>query len=189
MKLETILKELENFCSSDDITIIDKLKDKLKKQIRLETCYKTTKKTRVNAIKRVASKLEHRPALTGYGIMDDYKVVTDSYHAIAIKEENMPLEYKDNYPNMNSIFKIDEDKYTTTNINYDDMMAFYKMYKFDKEKTYKIDDMNVNINYLKNIVDVLGTNIEVYVPKDNYRPLYFKNENNEMGILLPIKVY
>ena len=33
--------------------------------------------------------MDNRPALTGYGIFKDYKVVTDSYHLIAIKEDNM----------------------------------------------------------------------------------------------------
>lgn len=66
MKLETIYKDLVNIIE-DDMNFIKtlKLKEKLEEAIRKETCYKTTSKTRVNAIKRVASNLEYRPALTG----------------------------------------------------------------------------------------------------------------------------
>ena len=93
MKLETIYADLLEIMSHDmDFTKALSLKEKLEKAIREETCYKTTSKTRVNAIKRVASKMQDRPALNGYGVCDDYKVVTDSYHLIAIKEDNMPLK-------------------------------------------------------------------------------------------------
>ena len=93
MKLETIYNELKDIMNNDmDFTKALKLKEKLEKAIREETCYKTTPKTRVNAIKRVASKMEDRPALTGYGICGDYKCVTDSYHAIMIKEDHIPLK-------------------------------------------------------------------------------------------------
>ena len=93
MKLETIYSDLLEIMNNDmDFMKALKLKEKLEKAIREETCYKTTSKTRVNAIKRVASKDKARPALTGYGIYEDYKVITDSYHLVFIKEENMPLK-------------------------------------------------------------------------------------------------
>ena len=93
MKLETIYGELLEIMKNNmNFTKAFSLKEKLEKAIREESCYKTTSKTRVNGIKRVASKLETRPVLTGYGIWNDYKVVTNSYHLIAIKENNMPLK-------------------------------------------------------------------------------------------------
>ena len=93
MKLETIYNDLVEIIKDDmDFTKVLKLKEKLEKAIREETCYKTTNKTRINAIKRVASKMNERPALTGYGICGDYKVITDSYHAVMLKDDNIPLK-------------------------------------------------------------------------------------------------
>ena len=133
MKLETIYNDLLEIMQDNmNFEKALKLKEKLEKVIREETCYKTTSKTRVNAIKRVASKLDYRPALTGYGIYEDYKCVTDSYHLIAIHEENMPLkcattdrELADklghencinaNYPNMESLLNFDKQYYNTIN--------------------------------------------------------------------------
>ena len=150
MKLETIYGELMEIMKNNmDFTKALSLKEKLEKAIREESCYKTTGKTRVNAIKRVASKWNDRPALTGYGIYEDYKCVTDSYHLIAIKEDNMPLKLvttdnelankvgKENcinatYPNMENILK-----YDTSNelrmFNLDELESTCKMNKKDTE--------------------------------------------------------
>lgn len=152
MKLETIYSELMEIMKNDiDFTKALSLKEKLEKAIREESCYKTSSKTRVNAIKRVASKLNIRPALTGYGIWNDYKVVTDSYHLIAIKEDNMPLKLvttdnelankvgkenciNANYPNMDTILQ-----YDTSNeldmIDLDDLESFVKCTKKIKNYT------------------------------------------------------
>ena len=143
MKLETIYGDLLEIMKNDmDFTKALSLKEKLEKAIREETCYKTSSKTRVNAIKRVASKDNSRPNLTGYGIYEDYKCVTDSYHLIAIKEDNMPLKLVTtdselankvgkencifgNYPKMEMILK-----YDTSNelpmIDLDDLESFCK---------------------------------------------------------------
>ena len=155
--------------------------------MKLETCYKTTCKTRVNAIKRIASK--ERANLTGYGVMDNYKVVTDTYHAIAIIDENIPLEFKENFPDLHNSFNFNHEYYNTTTIDFNDVMSHYKMYKNDLDKPYKIENVCVNVKYLKNIIDVLGKSITVYIPNNDYRPLYFKNNNDELGLLCPIKTH
>ena len=208
MKLETVYNELVDIIKSEmDFTKALKLKEKLEKAIREETCYKTTSKTRVNAIKRVASKLEIRPALTGYGICNDYKCVTDSYHAVMIKEDNMPLKLvttdnelankvgkenciNANYPNFESFINFDKSEYDISNLDYDDIESFYKMHKKNaKDELYEIKGKFYNVIFLKNIIDVLGTDTTLFTPKNEYRPLYIVNRNNEIGLVLPVKKY
>lgn len=204
MKLETIYGELLEIMRDDmNFTKALSLKEKLEKAIREETCYKTSNKTRVNAIKRVASKYNDRPALTGYGIYGDYKVVTDSYHLIAIKEDNMPLKLvttdkelankvgKENciygdYPRMESILR-----YDTSNeldmIDLDDLESFCKIHKKDEE-LYQIGECFYNPHFVKNVIDVLGKNVKIYY-QGELRPLFFVNDKDEIGLVLPVKKY
>lgn len=208
MKLETIYNDLVDIMNNKmDYVKTLKLKDKLEQAIREETCYKTTSKTRVNAIKRVASKLESRPVLTGYGIYEDYKCITDSYHLVAIHEENMPLKLvttdkeladkvgKENcisgvYPNMESILNFDKQYYNEITLDYDDIMQYYKLHKKNAEKEpYEINNQYYNIIYLKNVIDVLGTDLTIYQSKDYFRPMYLVNKDNEIGLVLGIRKY
>lgn len=208
MKLETIYNDLKDIMEHDmDFIKALKLKEKLEKAIREETCYKTTPKTRVNAIKRVASKLDIRPALTGYGICNDYKCVTDSYHAIMIKEDNIPLKlvttdkeladkvgsenciYAD-YPSFESFINFDKSNYDISNLDYNDVEQFYKLHKKNADKElYEIKGQFYNIQFIKNIIDVLGTDTTLYVPKNEYRPLYVVNKENEIGLVLPVRKF
>lgn len=209
IKLETIYNDLVE-AMNDDMNVMKflKLKDKLEQKIREETCYKTTPKTRINAIKRIASKDESRPVLTGYGICGDYKCVTDSYHAIMIHEENMPLKLvprnneeaekhgKENcingtYPNFENIVPDVSEGFKKVKIDFDDMEQFYKLHKKNaKEETYAIDRLNVNIIFLKNVIDVLGTDVDVYISTESdFKPIVIINKDNEKGIVLPIKKY
>lgn len=208
MKLETIYNDLVDIMNHEyDFSKMIKLKDKLEQAIREETCYKTTSKTRVNAIKRVASKSEIRPTLMGYGIYKDYKCITDSYHLVAIHEENMPLkcvttdkELKDKvgkencisgvYPNMEHIINFDKQYYNTITLDYDDIMSYYKLHKKNAEKEpYEINGKYYNIIYLKNVIDVLGTDLTIYQSDDYYRPMYLVNKDNELGLVLGIRKY
>lgn len=206
MKLETIYNDLKDILNNNmDFTKALKLKEKLEEAIRKETCYKTTPKTRVNAIKRVASKMEYRLALTGYGICNDYKCVTDSYHAIMIKEDNMPLKlvttdkesadkighenciYAD-YPGFESFINFDKSNYDISNLDYNDIEQFYKLHKKNADKElYEIKGQFYNIKFIKNIIDVLGTDTTLYTPKNEYRPLYIVNKENEIGLVLPCR--
>ena len=208
MKLETIYNDLVDIMNNDmNFEKALKLKDKLEKVIREETCYKTTSKTRVNAIKRVASKIEDRPALNGYGIYKDYKCVTDSYHLIAIHEDNMPLKLvttdkelankvghenciSADYPNMEHIINFDKQYYDEITLDYDDVMQYYKLHKKNAEnEPYEINGKYYNIIYLKNVIDVLGTDLTVYQSKDYFRPMYLMNKDNELGLVLGIRKY
>lgn len=208
MKLETIYNDLVDIMKDDmNFDKALKLKEKLEKVIREETCYKTTSKTRVNAIKRVASKMNDRPYLTGYGIYNDYKVVTDSYHLIAIHEENMPLKLvttdkeladkvgHDNcingtYPNVKTLLDFNKNDYNIVELDYDDIMSYYKLHKKNaKDEPYEINGKYYNIIYLKNVIDVLGTDLTVYQSKDYTRPMYLMNKANELGLILGVRKY
>lgn len=206
MKLETIYNDLVDIMNNDmNFDKALKLKDKLEQVIREETCYKTTSKTRVNAIKRIASKWNDRPVLTGYGIYGDYKCVTDSYHLVAIHEENMPLKCvttdkeladklgKENciygiYPNMFHVINFDKQYYNEITLDYDDIMQYYKLHKKNAEnEPYEINGQYYNIIFLKNVIDVLGTDLVVYQSKDHFRPMYLMNKDNELGLVLGIR--
>lgn len=208
MKLETIYNDLVDIMKDNmDLNKALKLKEKLEQVIREETCYKTTSKTRVNAIKRVASKWNDRPALTGYGIYEDYKCITDSYHLVAIHEDNIPLklvttdkELADKvghenciyatYPNMEHIINFDKQYYNEITLDYDDIMQYYKLHKKNaKEEPYEINNQYYNIIFLKNVIDVLGTDLIVYQPKEYTRPMYLVNKDNEIGLVLGVRVH
>lgn len=205
MKLETIYNELKSLVKDNEFNLVAYLKlvEKLEKAIREETAYSTTSRTRVNAIKRVASPFMDRPVLTGYSNQEGYQIVTDSYHLIAIHQENMPLKLVTdnndiadkighenviygNYPNMNNILK-----YTTENelppLNLDDLTLFCKLHKKDNE-LYTIGNQNFNPHYVKDIIDVLGSNYHIYYQGEN-RPLFFVNSDDEIGLVLPVRVY
>ena len=209
MKLETIYNDLVEIIKDDmDFTKALKLKEKLEKAIREETCYKTTSKTRVNAIKRVASKMNYRPALNGYGICGDFKCITDSYHAVMLKDDNIPLKLvttdidlankvginnciNANYPDFKGIIDFDRNYYKTITLDFDDIAQFYKLHNKNAEKEpYEIEEQYFNIKYLKNVIDVLGTDLTIYLSNDNEnRPIYFENKNGELGLVVPIKKY
>lgn len=215
MKLDTIYNELKYTLELEDSKRVMKqleLLDKIGEAMRKETCYKTTSKTRVNAIKKVASQYNNRPALTGYGIIKDYKVVTDSYHLIAIKEDYMPLplvatpdkleelgidkeDYMNKYgrdslinaiyPNVEHLLEFNKEDKLSIDIN--DLMLFIKKNSKDKKATYKVGEQFYNARYLKNIIDIIGSAECYNQGKD--RSLYFTNDNNEVGLVLPCRVF
>lgn len=195
MKLEKIYCEVKDLFDGEEFNFV-KYKDllsSLEKAVREESAYKTTSKTRVNAIKRVASKSDYRPALQGYGVNGDYKVVTDSYHAILIYQDDMPLEFKENYPDVSKCIP-EQDGEELPMVDMDDLTAFIKTHKnYDKsrniEDLYRIGELAVQPQFVKNVIDVLGKDdTKVYFYGEN-RPLKFKNSKNEIGIVLPIRTY
>ena len=214
MKLETIYNELVEYAKEQDFTKLQDLMSRIEKAVRTENSYKTTSKTRVNAIKRVASKDNARPVLTGYGIKGDYKVVTDSYHLIAIKQDIMPLplvstsdelkelgidknEYMQKngresliygvYPNVEHFLNFDRGQEISM-IDMDNLTSFIKLHKKDEE-LYEINGCTFNPQFLKNVIDVLGAeSTKIYFQGEN-KPLYFENDKNEIGLVLPCKKY
>lgn len=218
MTIETIYNEIKETTKNDNIDYIMfiKLRDKLEQEIRKNAAYKTTNKTRVNAIKKVASKMEHRPALMGYGICGDYKCVTDSYHAIMIKQDEMPLplvatkedcerlgidykEYQDKYgktsiinntyPNLMNCITLDYDKSNELTLDVNDLIAFIKTNKKKIAKNdafYQIGECYYDPTYVKNVIDVIGKDCKIYFQGD-LKPLYFVNDKEEIGVVLPVR--
>ncbi|MBE6139313.1 MAG: hypothetical protein E7174_02250 [Firmicutes bacterium] len=213
MKIENIYSEIKEIIEKENYIKLPSLLEKLEKTIREESCYKTSNKSRIAGIKRVAFKDNHRPALTGYGILNEYKIVTDSYHLIAIKQEDMPLklvatpeqleknginleEYRNkyginsvlnfSYPDVSYIINFDRSNEIEIDIN--DIYQCYKLNYKRNDCLYKLGSQNYNIKYLKNLIDVLGKDIKAYETGE-YRPLYFENENDEIGLVLPVKTY
>lgn len=201
MTIETIYNEIKEITKDDNIDFIKfmKLKDKLEQEIRKAACYKTTNKTRVNAIKNIASKDECRRSLQGYGIFGEYKGVTDSYHAIMIKQDEMPLplvacdsdlEKYGNavYPNLNACMSFDYSKENELTLDINDLMGFIKTNTKDKKALYKLGECFYNARYIKNVIDVIGQKCKIYF-QGEYKPLYFVNDENEIGLVLPVKTY
>ena len=215
MKLETIYNELKEINKELQVLSIRELMEKMEVEIRKETCYKTTSKTRIDAIKRVASKMQDRPALTGYGMFREYKGVTDSYHAILIKQDEMPLplvatksdleslgiDYKDymekhgstslingTYPNLMNVMTFDFDKSNELTLDINDLLSFIKLNKKDDKALYKLGECYYQARFIKNIIDVLGKDAKIYF-QGELKPLYFINKDNEIGVVLPVKKY
>jgi hypothetical protein len=220
MTIETIYNEIKGITRDNDINYIKfvELRDKLEKEIRKNAAYKTTNKTRVNAIKKIASKMEDRLALTGYGICGDYKCVTDSYHAIMIKQDEMPLplvatdsdleklgidknEYKEKYgetaiinatyPNLMNCITLDYDKSNELTLDVNDLIAFIKTNKKEiarNDAFYQIGEQAYNPIFVKNVIDVIGEDCKIYFQGINM-PLYFVNKNEEIGIVLPVRKF
>jgi len=222
MNLEKVFSELNNILYKNkeknsyevDTLALLELMEKIEKQVRKEVCYKTTSKTRVDAIKRVASKDNARPVLQGYGVSGDYKLVTDSYHAIAIKEENMPIprvagdmsleeahkwmdEHGRNslingtYPNMSHFINLDNiNKENQLTIDVNDLSSFIKLHPDYKKEggLYKVGESYYNPKFIKNIIDIIGKDAKIYY-QGEYKPLYFVNDKDEIGLVLPIKNY
>lgn len=215
MKLEKIYTTLTDYIKSNNVALLLNLKEELEKAIREETAYKTTSRTRVNALKRVASQNNARPALTGYSSQHGYEVVTDSYHFVAVHNPDMPLplvatpeqlqeltvnrdewikEHGDiinaRYPDMKQFIDFNKSEFEEIpqdTLNLNDLTQFIKLHKKDKEM-YNLKDAYFNPQYIKNIVDVLGTDYKLYY-KNNVSPLYFENSDGEIGLVLPCRKF
>lgn len=215
MKLETIYNELKEINKELQVLSIRELMEKMEVEIRKETCYKTTSKTRIDAIKRVASKMQDRPALTGYGMFGEYKGVTDSYHAILIKQDEMPLplvatksdleslgiDYKEymekhgstslingTYPNLMNVMTFNFDKSNELTLDVNDLLSFIKLNKKDDKALYKLGECYYQAKFIKNVIDVLGKDAKIYF-QGELKPLYFINKDDEIGLVLPVKKY
>ena len=73
-------------------------------------------------------------------------------------------------------------------VDLDDLESTCKMGKKDKGVLFTIGTQTFNPQYVKNVIDVLGTNVKIYF-QGEYKPLFFVNDKNEIGLVLPIKKY
>lgn len=210
MNNEKLLKQLIKI-REGNITLLDEVISDLKLDIKSNSIYKTTKKTKINAIKKVLDRQKDiRPVLGGYHINKrDMIEFTDSYRAYELNKMDLPFkkvvdtesEYdKDttilgNYPNLDFCLKkqsdIESEEYIKIDIDINDIMGAFKS-KEDKHELYTLDSgtdkISLSISYLKETIDILGNNITCYGRKGN-EPVYFYNEYNETGLVLPIRTY
>ena len=189
MNNETLLKKLIKI-REGNLTLLDEVISDIKLDIKSNSIYKTTKKTKINAIKKVLDRQKDiRPVLGGYHInKKDMIEFTDSYRAYEINKIDLPFkevvdkesEYdKDtmilgNYPNLDFCFKdtfdIEAQEYTKIDIDINDIIGAFKA-KEDKHELYTLDSgkdkIRLSISYLKETIDILGNNITCYVRKGN----------------------
>lgn len=186
MKLEKIIIELNKYLECEDIVIIEQLKQDLEEQLRKETAYKTTSKSRVNAIAKMQKyNTKHvRENLNGYAKNNEQFIFTNSYYLVSINDS---LGYEDNNRNFSSLLNtfdriISEDN--KIELDYNNIMSSYKL----KEKFYNIQGINFDSEYLKQFIDILGNDLTVYLDKKDLI-LYVENKENEKGVLLGCKTY
>ena len=186
MKLEKIIIELNKYIEYADLEIIKQLKSDLEEQLRRETAYKTTSKSRVNAIAKMQKYNTKRgyEHLNGYAKNDKQFIFTNSYYLVSINDS---LGYEDNNKNFSNILNtfdrvISEDN--KIELDYNNIMSSYKL----KEKVCNIQGINFDSEYIKQFIDILGTDLIVYLDKNDLI-LYAENKENEKGVLLGCKTY
>lgn len=201
LKLEIIYNRIKDNIGNKEN--LEKLLEDIKQAMREEVSLKHNSRARVNGIKRVASKLDIRPVLQGFGDIGEFKVVTDSYHAIFIKEDNMPLENKtEGYPNMEFVMnyeRIDKGSIYESNesneikLNLKNILTHAKInntIKKAEENLIEIGKYYYNVRYIKNIIDVLGVeSLKAWEQSVSYKGLYFDNDKGEIGLVLPVRKY
>ena len=208
MSNEKLLKDLLRV-KEGNYDLLDEIITNIKLDIKSNASYKTTNRTRLNAIKKVLNKNKDiRPILSAYHVNYNNKIeFTDSYRAYELNETELPFkkvvdkEDKDYdadtmivgcYPSLTRMFKkeedMDNDDYTKINIDINDIIGAYKT-REDKYTTYSLyagdTEIRVNVSYLKETLDILGKDITCYGKKKN-EPIYLYNKNNETCLLLPI---
>ena len=96
-----------------------------------------------------------------------------------------------NYPDVTSIMNFNKGYYNTIDLDFNDIESYYKLHKKNADKEpYKIGEQYFNIKFIKNVIDVLGTDITIYAENDNEnRPLYIENKNGEIGVIVPMRRY
>lgn len=209
MRNEKILLELNNYLKENDEVILNKLIEKLEKDIRENAAYKGSNRTKIATIKRIC-KVKDRPVLNGFSRVGDKIVFTDGYRLFRINNIDMPIKEvleedkitkdvnkKDyiigTYPNINNIM-IDYDKFKGEEVFLDikNIMYNYKTRDIkNKEKNLyiiKLKDYEIalDIQYLKEMFDILGTDLIVRA-NGEHKAIYMENNQGENGILLPIR--
>lgn len=100
MTIENVYKKLNDIYNDRyrDDKDIKNLLSEIENDIKLGTCYKVSKKSRVNAIKKIVKNrgVKQRPFLQGFGVLrypnnnkivDNTFVITDSYQLVCIQDD------------------------------------------------------------------------------------------------------
>jgi hypothetical protein len=198
MKIENIYNKLKKINDEKNFVAIDLLLREIKQAILEESCLKTTSRTKINAIKRVLN--NDYGIYAGWKKYNDSKVICNGFELYMIKNTDIPAKEvvevipknanKDdyivgNYLNIEYVFP---QEYTEKiKINRKEILTAVKL----KERMIKLFTEKNNVvyadsKYLKDAIDILGENVEVYYTGQK-APIVFENENGEKGIVLPIR--
>ena len=221
MENTKLLNQLENIASKVNLEYVPELAgliNELKAEIYSESNGKINKsllqmqKAALRFLKNAGSKGRDIFKYCDYQNISgtDYQVFTDGYTLFMLVDKMELPYYKDNmpnasYPSVKNLYNASwYDTDITESIDIKDIMAKLKAKMLPmEEKIAKYVNENVNANgktvaiafnanYLKTIVDILGTSeLKVYY-RDNtrgYSPLLFVDENTgNKALLMPIKL-
>lgn len=217
MENTKLLNQLENIASKVNLEYVPELAgliNELKAEIYSESNGKINKsllqRTKA-ALKFLKNNSKYRAILHYCDYQNiagtDYQVFTDSYTLFMLVDKMELPYYKDNmpsasYPNVKNLYSASYyDTDITESIDIKDIMAKLKAKMIPvQDKIAKYVNKNVNANgktvaiafdanYLKTIVDILGTSeLKVYYRRD-MAPLLFVDENTgNKALLMPIKL-
>lgn len=144
---------------------------------------------RENALKRIIKNVKDNN-FKGYQPYNDFKIVTDKFCLVAIKEEDMtPFEVMQ--AKYDYLWLLTYDTSKQVQVNYEDLKAFYKLNNKEKDiekRLYNINGCTYDIKLLKNVIDIIGEVDKVYYIGEQ-KPLYFENNNGEVGLVLPVRTF
>lgn len=147
------------------------------------------KKKRENALKRIIKNVSD-DNFKGYQPYNDFKIVTDKFCLVAIKEEDMtPFEVMQ--AKYDYLWFLTYHTSNQIQVDYMDLKAFYKLNNKEKElekRLYNINGCNYDIKLLKNVIDIIGETKKVYY-LGKTSPLYFENNEGEIGLVLPTRTF
>lgn len=192
LKLEYIINKLERIKDNPDddqaLKEYDQLIDDLKHDLLVKNCKKTTKASKLSAIKAVLNnKRNVREILRKIKIDDDKMIFTDSYQAYIInKIDNVPFDIvkdEESYPDLKKFF--DRQLEEEIKLDYNKIKTDVKL---KKELLYYNDKINFNNKMLLNMMDILPEGSKYYV-YDNTMIIGISPDGEEKGLVLGVKVY
>ena len=192
LKLEYIINQLEIIKDNPDddqaLKEYNQLIDDLKHDLLVKNCKKTTKATKLAAIKAVLNnKRNVREILRKIKIDDDKMMFTDSYQAYIInKIDSIPFDIvkdEETYPDLKKFFdrQLDEE----IQLDYNKIKTDVKL---KKELMCYNDKINFNNKMLLNMMEILPEGSKYYV-YDNTMIIGISPDEEEKGLVLGVKVY
>ncbi len=166
---------------------IEELKELLENNIRNGIALKKNSKSRISALNRIEKSIQKigNSNLIGCTKLNDMYLFTDSYQ-VALLKDNANYEINEKFPQMeNVINKILEDK-TKLYVDIKDL-AYYTKIKMDYKNEF-FNNIVFDYKLVKNALDALGGDVELFANKDK-NILVFENKENEMYIILGKRVY
>ena len=218
MENTKVLNELEKIASKVNLEYVPELAgliNELKAEIYSESNGKINKsllqmqKAALRFLKNAGSKGRDIFKYCDYQNISgtDYQVFTDSFTLFMLADKMELPYYKDNipnasYPNVKSLYSASySDTDITESIDIKDIMAKLKakMLPIDnKIAKYVNENVNANgktvaiafnANYLKTIIDILGTSeLKVYYLRDKAPLLFVDEATGNKALLIPIKL-